>query len=129
MISNTIVQYASLAQWALFFGIALTLFGWFEKKDKVLIAGQLLFLVLSLSALWILFIENVNSPQAIDGKITKEMALLNFFKGAIVLGVLDFASLLMRIFKLRFQKLSYAVVILVALMLFFMVFNILQMPA
>jgi hypothetical protein len=129
MISNTIVQYASLAQWALFLGIALTLFGWFEKKDKVLIAGQLLFLVLSLSAIWILFIENVSSPQAIDGKVTKEMALMNFFKGSILLGVLDLASLLIRIFKLRFQKLSYAVVILVALMLFFMVFNILQMPA
>lgn len=128
MISNTIVQYASLAQWALFLGIALTLFGWFEKKDKILLAGQLVFLVLSLSALWILFIENVNAHQPIEGKITKELALLNFFKGAILLGILDLISLVIRIFKLRFQKLSYAVVILVALMLFFMVFNILKMP-
>ena len=128
MISNTIVQYASLAQWALFLGIALTLFGWFEKKDKILFAGQLVFLVLSLSAVWILFIENVNAHQPIEGKITKELALLNFFKGAILLGILDLISLAIRIFKLRFQKLSYAVVILVALMLFFMVFNILKMP-
>jgi hypothetical protein len=128
MISNTIVQYASLAQWALFLGIALTLFGWFEKKDKILLAGQLVFLVLSLSAVWILFIENVNAHQPIEGKITKELALLNFFKGAILLGILDLISLAIRIFKLRFQKLSYAVVILVALMLFFMVFNILKMP-
>lgn len=128
MISNTIVQYASLAQWALFLGIALTLFGWFEKKDKILLAGQLVFLVLSSAAVWILFIENVNAHQPIEGKITKELALLNFFKGAILLGILDLISLAIRIFKLQFKKLSYAVVILVALMLFFMVFNILKMP-
>lgn len=129
MFSSTILQYSSISQWALFLGIALTLFGWFEKKDKILLSGQLLFLLLGLFALWILFTEKIDVPQIIGANITREVKIISFYKGVVILAGIDLISLLMKLFKLRFQTVSNAILILVALMLFFMIFNILRMPA
>lgn len=129
MFTNTIFQYSSFSQWILFLGIALILFGWFEKKDKFLLAGQLLFALLGLFALWVVLTELNDVHFLNGGKITKEIKVGSYFKGLIILGVIDFASLLQKLFGLRFQKAGYVILLLTALMLFFMVFNVLQMPA
>lgn len=129
MFSNALFYYSSLSQWALFLGIALILFGWLEKKDKIVIAGQILFLLLGLFAFWIIFFGITNIPISTGEKITKELKLTSFFRGIIILGIVDLVSLLLKSFNLRFQKASRIIVILIALMLFFMVFNILQTPS
>lgn len=129
MKSTLLLQYSSISQWALFIGIALTLFGWFEKKNKILLAGQFLFLLLGLFAIWVLLSGQVNIGQTETKNITKEMKVLSFYRGVLILNGINLISLFLKLFKLRFQKASLAVVILIALMLFFMIFNILQMPA
>jgi hypothetical protein len=129
MFSNVLFQYASISQWVLFLGIALILFGWLEKKVKLLIAGQILFLLLSLFAIWVIFFELANIPISNGEKITKELKLGSFFRGIIILGVVDLVSLVQKTFQLRFLKASYIIILLIALMLFFMVFNILQSPS
>lgn len=130
MFSNALFQYSIISQWALFLGIAFILFGWLEKKDKILIAGQILFLLLGLFAIWVIFFsETTGIPFSNGEKITKEMKLGSFFKGIIILGGADLVSLILKLFNLRFQKASYVIVVLIALMLFFMVFNILQTPS
>lgn len=129
MFSNALFQYSSISQWVLFLGIAFILFGWLEKKDKILIAGQILFLLLGLFAIWVIFSETTSIPFSNGEKITKEMKLGSFFKGIIILGGVDLVSLILKLFNLRFQKVSYVIVVLIALMLFFMVFNILQTPS
>lgn len=128
MFSNVLLQYSVISQWALFLGIAFILFGWLEKKDKILISGQIIFLLLGLFAVWVIFSELKEIPFSKGDKITKELKLGSFFRGTIILGVVDFVSLILKLFNLRFQKASYILVVLIALMLFFMVFNILQTP-
>ncbi len=129
MTSISLPGITSVAQWLLFAGIALILFGWFEKKDKTLLAGQIIFLLLGLLAIWVLISERTDIVETIGKNTGKEMKILSFYKGILILTGMDFVSLLLKLFKLRFQKASNAIVILVALMLFFMVFNILKMPA
>jgi hypothetical protein len=129
MFSNVLFQYCSISQWLLFLGIALILWGWLEKKEKVLLVGQILFLLLGLFAVWILLANTAQGSLPIDGKITKEMKVHGFFKGVMILAAIDLFSLMLNLFKSRFRKASYVFVVLVALMLFFMVFNILQIPA
>lgn len=129
MFSNALFQYSSISQWVLFLGIAFILFGWLEKKDKILIAGQILFLLLGLFAIRVIFSETTNIPISNGEKITKELKLGSFFRGIIILGGVALVSLILKLFNLRFQKASYVIVVLIALMLFFMVFNILQTPS
>lgn len=129
MTSISLLEITSVAQWLLFAGIALILFGWFEKKDKTLLAGQIIFLLLGFLAIWVLISEKTDIVETIGRNTGKEMKILSFYKGILILTGIDFVSLLLKLFKLRFQKASNAIVILVALMLFFMVFNILKMPA
>ena len=129
MFSSVLFQYSSISQWVLFLGIAFILFGWLEKKDKILFAGQILFLLLGLFAFWVIFSESTNIPFSNGEKITKELKLGSFFRGIIILGVVDLVSLTLKLLNLRFQKASYVIVVLIALMLFFMVFNILQTPS
>jgi len=128
MFSNVLLQYSTISQWILFLGISLMLFGWFEKKDKILLSGQIIFLILGVFALWIVCSGQINIPQVSDPKLSKEIKILGFFKGVIVLAVIDLISLGLRFFKLRFQKAIGIIIILVAMMMFFMVFNILQTP-
>jgi hypothetical protein len=129
MFSNPLFQYSSVSQWVLFLGIALILYGWTEKKDKILLAGQILLLLLGLFATWVIFSEIKNIPIETGGKLTKEMKAASFFKGVIILGVVDVASLMLGLLNYRFRKVSYGIVVFIALMLFFMAFNILQMPS
>lgn len=127
MMSNSLLILTSVSQWGLFLGIAFILFGWVEKREKLVLAGQLAFLIIGLLALWILLTDQIPVPETTNGIITKQVKLLAFFKGVALFSGLNVVSLLLKIFKLHFQKATLYILLLFALMLFFMVFNIQQM--
>lgn len=127
MISNSLLGITSISQWALFVGIASIIFGWIEKKEKFVLAGQLVFLILGIIALFILLSDGITVPQFNGNSIPKELKILAFLKGEALFTGLVVISLLLRLFKLRLQKVSVYILIFFALLLFFMVFNIQQM--
>lgn len=128
MISNSMLYLTSISQWGLFLGIGFILFGWMEKREQFTLAGQLAFLLIGLLAAWILFTDQIPLPDAMEGMITKEVRVLAYFKALAWFSGLNVVSLLLKLFKLRFHKISLYVLLFFALMLFFMVFNIQQMP-
>jgi hypothetical protein len=127
MISNNLLGLTSISQWALFLGIASILFGWVEKRERFVLAGQLVFLLLGFLALWILLTDEIFVPDVTNGIIPKQLKVLAYFKGVALFTGLTTVSLLLKLFKLRFHKASLYILLFFALMLFFMVFNIQQM--
>ena len=126
MISNSMLSLTSISQWGLFLGIAFMLFGWVEKREKFILAAQLAFLMLGFLTLWILLTDQIAAPEA-NGVLTKQVRVMAFFKLLAWFSGLNVASVLLRSFKIRFHQASLYILLLFALMLFFMVFNIQQM--
>ena len=129
MISNYLLSLTSISQWGLFLGIAAIIFGWVEKRERFVFAGQLAFLLIGLLALWVLFNGEIYVPEVTNGNIPKQLKVLAFFKGVALFTGLTVISLLLKFLKLRFQKASIYVLLFFALVLFFMVFNIQQMAS
>lgn len=123
----SISGFTSISQWALFLGICLIIFGIIEKREKYVLAGQIAFIVLGILASWILFTERIPVTENTIN-IPKELKALSFFKGAVFIMAFSVFSLLQKLFKLRFQKTSIYLLVFFALFLFFMLFNIMQMP-
>lgn len=128
MVSNSLLCFTSISQWALFIGIALILFGWIEKKEKFVLAGQLIFLALGGLAVWVLITGGIFVPKTDGNTIPKELKVLVYFKGVAIFMGFVAVSLLLKLFNLRFQKTSVYFLVFLALLLFFMVFNIQQLP-
>jgi len=128
MLSNSLLILTSVSQWGLFLGIAFILFAWVEKREKFVLAGHLAFLLIGFLALWILLTDQITVPEPTNGIITKQVKVLSFFKGVALFSGLNVVTLLLKWFKLRYQKASLYLLLLFALMLFFMVFSIQQMP-
>jgi hypothetical protein len=128
MVSNSLSGLASVSQWTLFLGIGLILYSWVEKKEKLAIAGQAIFLLLGLLSLWILLTNKTVVPETIGSTIPKEVKIFSYFKLAAYFAGFNLISLLLNLFKVRYHKFSLYLVVFVGLMLFFMVFGILQMP-
>ena len=128
MLIISILSLTSISQLALFLGIGLILFGWIEKKEKLVLAGQITLLLLGLFAVWILLANIIQVPIGDGSVVSKEAKMLGFCKIAIVLLVADIVSIVMTRLKIRFHLVSTTIVLLLAMMLFFMVFNIQQMP-
>jgi len=127
MTLNSLSGLASISQWTLFLGIALILFSWIEKKEKLAIAGQAVLLLLGLLSLWVILTNNNLVPENNGDPISKEIKILSYFKLAAYFSGFNLISLLLNLFKVRFHKFSLYLVVFTGLMLFFMVFNILQM--
>ena len=128
MISNSLLSLTSVSQWGLFLGIAFIIFGWIEKREKFVLAGLLAFLMIGFLTLWILLTDQIHVPDITNGIISKQAKVLAFFKGIALFSGLNLVTLLLTVFKLRFHKVSQYILLFFALMLFFMVFNIQQMP-
>lgn len=128
MDSISLSGFTSISQWALFLGIGLIIFGIIEKRENYILAGQIAFIVLGALASWILYTRNIPVPAENPITITKEIKALSFFKGAVIMMTFTFISVLLKLFKLPFQKTSVYLLVLFALFLFFMLFNIMQMP-
>lgn len=127
MISNYLLSLTSISQWALFLGIASVLFGWIEKREKFIVAGQIIFILIGFMAVWIISTNQIFVPETPNGIIPKQLKVIAYFKGIIVFMIITSMSILLKLFKLRFQKASLIILMLFALFLFFMVFNIQQM--
>jgi len=128
MLIISILSLTSISQLALFLGIGLILFGWIEKKEKLVLAGQITLLLLGLFAVWILLANIIQVPIGDGSVVSKEAKMLGFCKIAIVLLAADIVSIVMTRLEIRFHLVSTTIVLLLAMMLFFMVFNIQQMP-
>lgn len=126
--SDSLLGLTTISQYSLFLGIGLILFGWIEKKEKLVIAGQVIFLLLGLLSLWVL-LTNTNVALEVNGNsIPKEMKILSYFKLSTYFAGFNLISLLLNLFKVRYYKFSLYLIVFTGLMLFFMVFSILQMP-
>ncbi|HAQ19306.1 MAG TPA: hypothetical protein DCR40_08765 [Prolixibacteraceae bacterium] len=126
MLLISLLGLSGISQMLLFLGIGLILFGWIEKKDKLILGGQIMFLILGFFALWILLSHTITIPQTISDKISKESRIIGFFRSSLLLMGITVVSFLMSLFKLRFQKVSVSIVLIIALMLFFMIVSIQQ---
>jgi len=126
--SVSLLALTTISQYSLFLGIVLVLFGWMEKKEKLVIAGQAIFLLLGLLSLWVLLTNTIVVPVTNGNSIPKEMKILSYFKLAAYFAGFNLISLLLNLFKVRYHKYSVYLIVFTGLMLFFMVFNILQTP-
>ncbi|HLN72504.1 MAG TPA: hypothetical protein VK205_04365 [Prolixibacteraceae bacterium] len=129
MMTTNLLSLTSISQWGLFLGIVFIIYGWLESKDKFILAGQLTFVAISLLALWIVLTHQIEVTVSANGVLTKETKVLGFFKGYLWFSILNIVTLLMKIFKLRYQKIVLAGLILYALLLFFMLYSVMQTPA
>ena len=127
MFSDSLLAITSTSQWALFIGIGLIIFGWIEKKENFILAGQLVFLALGIFASYFLLTDSIPVPEIGSGHLTKELTVLTYLKVIAVFSGLTVISLFLKIFKIKFQKYFVYLLVFFALMLFFMVFNIQQM--
>lgn len=127
MISNSLLGLTSVSQWGLFLGIVFILFGFVEKREKFVLAGQLAFLLIGFLTLWILLTDQIKVPDS-QGIISKQGKVLAYFKGMVWFSGLNVVTLLLTLFKIRFHKIGLYILLFFALMLFFMVFSIQQMP-
>lgn len=127
MFSNSLLGYTSISQWLLFIGIGLCIFGLIEKKERIVLAGQIALLALGVWAAWILLTNQIAVPETTGSTMPKEARVVAYFRGVLLFSVVTVVSLLLQIFRLRFQKVSIYILLFFAMMLFFMVFNIQQM--
>ena len=127
MISNYLLGLTSISQWGLFMGIALIIFGWVEKREKLILAGQMVFILIGIMAAWIILNNLIYVPEITENNIPKQLKVLAYFKGVTAFMGLTVISILLKLFKLRFHKASIFILLFFALALFFMVFNIQQM--
>ena len=128
MVSNSLSGVAIISQWTLFLGIGLIFFSWIEKKEKLALAGQVIFIVLGLISLWVLLTNSIVIPEVIGNTIPKEVKILSYFKLVAFFSGFNLISLLLNLFKVRYHKFSLYLVVFIGLTLFFMVFGILQTP-
>lgn len=126
--SDSLLGLTTISQYSLFLGIGLILFGWIEKKEKLVIAGQVIFLLLGLLSLWVLLTNTNIAPEVNGNSIPKEMKILSYFKLSAYFAGFNLISILLNLFKVRYQKFSLYLVVFTGLMLFFMAFRILQTP-
>lgn len=125
---NSLPGIAIVSQWTLFLGLGLVIFGWIENKEQLSIAGLACFILLGIISLWTLLTSNVIISETITNPIPKEVKILSYFKLVAYFSAVSLISLLLSIFKIRYYKMSAYLVAILGLMLFFMVFNILQSP-
>ncbi len=113
-----------ITQVSLFAGIALIIFAWVEKKVLIEKAGQLTFIALGILAGWMLLSGSVTVPEVTDGAVPKEMYLVFYLFGLIIASLIGLAAFILHLLKSRFVKSFNILLILSALLLFFMVYNL-----
>jgi len=123
----SLLALTTITQWTLFFGIALIIFGSIEKKDIFVLSGQLAFLFLGFLSLYMILSHGITVPENNGTIIPKEQKVLALLKGVSLFSGLTAITLLFKFFRFKYWKQSTYILILVALFLFFMVFNIQQM--
>lgn len=126
--SESFLGYISTAQYSLFFGVALVIFGWMEKKDKLELSGQAIFVLLGVLAAWIVSTHHIEVTEQNIENLSKSVKALLFFKLCIGFGGLSLITIILGLLKNKLYKSALVITSVIALALFFMVLNILQMP-
>ena len=129
MSTLSILSITTIIQYALFGGIAMILFGWFEKKENLTFGGQVIFILSGIFALWILSSDTISVPAVQGANIPKEVKVLSIVKLTIWLSAINIVSIVLGVLKNRFYKAILSVVILAALALFFLIIDLQQIPA
>jgi len=128
MSSALLFGITTVSQYSLFLGIGLIFFSWIEKKEKLELAGQAIFVLLGFLSLWVIFTNTVVITAVNESPLSKELKILSYFKLLALFSGFSLISLLLNILKLRLRRLTVYLDVFVGLMLFFMAFGILQMP-
>ena len=121
-----LLTYTSLAQYGLFLGIGLILFGWIEKKKQISLLGQLVFVLLGFYALWIILSHQIVAPVVQNTGIPKEIKIRSFFTSLLIGGGIGLITILLNYFNLRLKKISLVILLLYGLLLFFIVYHLQQ---
>lgn len=129
MLSDSLPVLTSFSQFVLFTGIGLMLFGWMDKKEKLVWIGQASFIFLGCFALWVLLAGEASPKDLNAAVITKEIKTIVYFRGMVAFGLLNLLSVLLKYLKPRYLKFSQYLVLFIAILLFFMVVNIQKMAA
>ncbi|MFV0555157.1 MAG: hypothetical protein ACK5LR_10710 [Mangrovibacterium sp.] len=118
--------FTSIAQWGIFIAICALIYSKVESKAMVKKLAQGLFVMLGIYALWILLAGVIEVPQVADGaSAPKEAKILTFFAGLTLNGLLASVSLLLNLMgNNKAQRILNALLLLSALALFFMVYNL-----
>jgi len=127
MDSNYLLSLTSISQWTLFAGIAAVLFGWVEKRDKIVFSGQIVFLISGIMAIWIVFTNQIIVPESVGGQFSKPAKALTYFRGVALLTVVTMGSIILKLLKIRVHRAGVIINVLFAIFLFFLIFNIQKM--
>lgn len=126
MTNTTALALTGISQFLLFAGIGLLIFGWIDKKEKMLYAGLFCLILPGLLGLTnLLHLYNGMSAETISEIKLKRIE--GFFKGTFLLSLLAAGSIFSVIWKSRYKKAILIIVLSFTLILFFMLINIQQL--
>ncbi len=116
----------SCAQWGIFIAISLIIYGKAEAKALFAKIGQALFVLLGLYALVVLLSHVIVVPPIVNGaNVPVEAKALTFFSGLSITGLIGMLALLFNLLaKRKAERITNALLFLLALFLFFMVYNL-----
>ena len=115
-----------ISQVSLFAGIGMLIFAWVEKKIWIEKAGQLLFVAMGMMAAWIILNGNLKFPEPVDGNMTKEVKTIFFLFGLIATSLTGLAAFILRSMKSKFAAWLNVVLVVAALLLFFLVYELIN---
>lgn len=128
MLAISLLSLTSISQMALFLGIGLIIFGWVEKKQSLIVSGLVVFILMGAFCAWAAWtIPGTAAPEQSE-IVTKSLKLKGYFRMAAAFSLVSLCSLLITFFKVRFQKSSLVVVLLLSIALFFMLSDIMSLP-
>ncbi len=126
---QTFLLLTTTSQWILFAAIGLVIFSWAERNFKARQAGQLLFAALGVFSLWVILSGKIIVPIPRQGEPAPiEAKALTFFSGLIITSLLGIAGFFLERRKkpLNLTKYINPLLVILALFLFFMVYQLQQ---
>jgi hypothetical protein len=124
----SLLSLITILQYSLFGGIVLVLFGLFEKKEKLAYVGNSVFILLGVLSAWLLATNDIHIPATNIEVIPKEVKVLSLLKLSLWVAALNLISLGLGIVKNKYYRVTLFLIVLAALGLFFVAFNLLQTP-
>lgn len=124
---QTFLALATSSQWLLFIAMSLIIYSWIERKKMIQQAGQLLFVILGIFALWVIFSGQIMVPKVSpDNAAPVEARLLTYFSGLVFTAFLGLAGFVLGFVKARWVNALNLIVVPVSLFLFFMVYELMK---
>ncbi|MFV0291047.1 MAG: hypothetical protein ACK5IJ_09190 [Mangrovibacterium sp.] len=126
-IYSTHLVWTMIAQWGIFISLSTMIYGKIEHKEWGKHIGLGLFVVLGIYSLLVIKLEIVTIPEVVEGGVIPlEVKMATFFRGLSFAGLMSVVILLLNAMKKYpiVSKVLSAILILFALLLFFMVYNL-----